>query len=82
MMRVYKGAFIIYGRRGGGEPEGGGKFRDLLSCGGGATFFLAFFFGGAIFFNALFLLTFIHESDITCIITAVGAHQQHKGMSF
>ena len=50
---------------------------------GGATFFLAYFFGGAIFFNALFLLTFFfHESDITCIITVVGAQQQHKGMFF
>ena len=28
---------------------------------GGATFFLAYFFGGAIFFNALFLLTFFME---------------------
>ena len=56
-----------------------------MARGGGenlATFFLAYFFGGAIYFNALFLLTFFHESDITCIITVVGAQQQHKGMFF
>ena len=67
---------------GGGEPEGGGSENLATYCRGGATFFLAYFFGGAIFFNALFLLTFSHESDITCIITVVGAQQQHKGMFF
>ena len=67
--------FIIYGRRG-----RGGISRPIVV--GGATFFLAYFLGGTIFFNALFLLTFFHESDITCIITAVGAQQQHKGMFF
>ena len=63
--------------RGGG---GGRKFRDLLSCGG--QLFLAYFFfgGGAIFFNALFYKLFFRESDITCIITVVGAQQQYKGM--
>ena len=63
---------------------GGQKFCDLLSGGGGANFFLAYFFGGAIFFNALFcklfLQTFFRESDIACITTVVGARQQHKGM--
>ena len=79
-----KGAFIIYGRREVGEPEGGQKFRDLLSWGGGGggNFFCSILFGGEIFFNALFLLIFFHESDITCIITVVGAQQQHKGMFF
>ena len=38
--------------------------------------------GGAIFFNVLFLRTFFRENDITCIITVVGAQQQHKGMFF
>ena len=38
--------------------------------------------GGVIFFNALFLRTFFRESDITCIITVVGAQKQHKGMFF
>ena len=46
------------------------KFCDLFffgggGGGGGSNFFLAYFFGGAIFLNALFLLTFFHESDIT-----------------
>ena len=47
---------------------------------GWANFFLAYFLGGAIFFNALFCKLFFRESDITCIITVVGARQQHKGM--
>ena len=68
---------------GGGEPKGGGgqKFRDLLSWGGGNFLFSILFWGGD-FFNALFLPTFFHESDITCIIPVVGAQQQHKGMFF
>ena len=49
-----------------GGVGGGQKFRDLLSWGGGATFFLAYFFVGD-FFNALFLLTFFHEGDITSL---------------
>ena len=63
---------------------GGGK-NFATYCrweGGGATLFLAYIFEGAFFFYAFFLLTFFHESDITCIITVVGAQQQHKGMFF
>ena len=33
-------------------------------------------------FVRFFLRTFFRESDITCIITVVGAQQQHKGMFF
>ena len=44
------------------------------------NFFLAYFFGGAIFFLTHYFANFFHESDITCIITVVGAQQQHKGM--
>ena len=50
-------------------------------CRGGGNFFLAYFFGGAIFLMHYFA-NFFHESDITCIITVVGAQQQHKGMLF
>ena len=58
---------------------GGGEFLDLLPWGGGNFFF--FGGGGRFFFNALFCeLFFFLESDITCIITVVGAQQQHKGM--
>ena len=35
---------------------------------------------GRFFLNALFLRTCFHESDITCIITVVGAQEQHKAM--
>ena len=75
ILQTTKEAFIIYGRRGGAKI-----LRPIVVRGG--NFFLAYFFGGAIFFNALFLLTFFHESDITCIITVVEAQQQHKGMFF
>ena len=65
------------------NQRGGAKILRPIVVGGGQLF-LAYFFGGAIFFNALFLLTFFHESDITCItsITVVGGQQQYKGMVF
>ena len=63
----HKGPFIIYGQ-------------CVWEVGGGGTFFKHTFLEGRFFFNALFLWTFFRESDITCIITVVGAQQQHKGM--
>ena len=44
------------------------------------TFFSILFWRGDFFFNALFCKLFFRESDITCIITVVGAQQQHKDM--
>ena len=84
-MKTHQGAFIIYGWEGGGGVGGGdelvgrAKFRDLLSW-GGPTFFSILFWGGDFFFKALFCKLFLRESDITCVITVVGAQQQHKGM--
>ena len=62
------------------QKGGGRKFLDLLSWGRGGNFFSSILFWRGDFFNTLFLLTFFQESDITCIITVVGAQQQHKGM--
>ena len=65
---------------GGGELEGGGaKILRPIVVGGGGNFFLAYIFGGAIFLTHYFA-NFFRESDITCIITVMGAQQQHKGM--
>ena len=63
---------------GGGGEEVAKILRPIVV--GWANFFLAYFFGGAIFFKRIILKTFFHESGITCIITVVGAQQQHKGM--
>ena len=57
---------------GGVELEGGGK-NFATYCRRGGQLFLAYFFGGAIFFLRIILRTFFRESDITCIITVVGA---------
>ena len=59
---------------------GGESFATYCRGRGGGQLILAYFFGGAIFFNALFCELFFRESDIPCIITVVGAQQQHKGM--
>ena len=46
---------------------------------GGGDFFLAYFFGGERFsLTCNFCKLFFCESGITCIITVVGAVQQHK----
>ena len=50
---------------------GGRKFRDLLSLGGGGGYHT--FLEGRFFFYVLFCKLFFCESDITCIITFVGA---------
>ena len=54
--------------------------RPIAVGGGGGNFFWAYFFGGRFFLYALFCKLFFHKSDITCIVTVVGAQQQHKGM--
>ena len=66
------------------EGVGGKKFTTYCrgGVGGGGQLLLAYFLGGVIFFNALFCKLFFRESDITCIITIVGAQQQHKGIIF
>ena len=49
-MKFLKGAFIIYGRRGGGELEGGGEnFATYCRGEGGPTFFSILFWRGDFF---------------------------------
>ena len=48
---------------------------------GGGTFF-SILFWGRFFLTRYFCELFFCESDITCIISVVGAQQQHKGMFF
>ena len=48
--------------------------------GGGGQLFLSILFWRGDVFNALFCKLFFHKSDIACIITVVGAQQQHKDM--
>ena len=45
-----------------------GRFLDVL------------FWRGDFFLTHYFCELFFHEGDITCIITVVGAQEQHKGM--
>ena len=60
-----KGAFIIYGRGEGGEPEGGQKFRDVFSLGGGGgDFFLSIHFGRGDFFLTHFFLRFFFSQKL------------------
>ena len=72
------------GEGGGVEPEGGGKnFATYCRGGGGQLFFsILFFWGGRFFLARYFCKLFFRKSDITCIITVVGAQKQHKGMFF
>ena len=62
------------------NQRGGAKISRPIVVGEGGNFFSSILFWRGDFFNTLFLLTFFQESDITCIITVVGAQQQHKGM--
>ena len=59
---------------------GGRKFCDLLSGGGGGgqLFLRILFWRGDFFLTHYFAKLFFRESDMTCIITVVGAQQQHK----
>ena len=78
-MNVLRERSLFMAGKGGGQ-----KFHDLLSGGGGGggDFFLAYFLGGRFFLRVIFANFFFRESDITCIITVVGAQKQHKGMFF
>ena len=67
-MNNAKGAFIICGLWREGE-------NFATYCRGGSKLFLAYCFGGGDFFLRIILQTFFRESDITCIITVVGAQK-------
>ena len=65
---------------GGGGGVGWENFATYCHGRGGVNFFLAYFLGGAKFLTYYCCELFFYKSDITCIITVVGAQEQHKGM--